>query len=199
MSAQTCVSATWRSEMPSKWQKLGKQKICEDLLGGPMRHFPCSSYLSINCFVVHEFNLDMLPVLAASPRKGPGYPSLPESCQNHEVLHHSIQLKPAACKKLLKRSEKIWKGLVTKATNHEKPFIFRGFSTFASTWTISAARSESLKIYLHGAIHSFQKMWWTKPHFIASERHFSKRCHGLPFFLQARGTIEEEKVDTSLW
>ena len=145
--------------MPRKWQKLGKQKICEDLLGGPMRHFPCSSYLSINCLVFHEFNLDMPPVLAKTPR-GPGYPSLPESCQNHEVLHHSIQLKPAACKKLLKRSEKIWKALVTKATNHEKP-CFRGFSTFASTWTISAARSESLKIYLRTEQHSFQKMWWT--------------------------------------
>lgn len=46
--------------------------------------------------------------LFRGPRKisrGPGYPSLPESCQNHEVLHHSIQLKPAACKKLLKRSK----------------------------------------------------------------------------------------------
>lgn len=190
--------------MPRKWQKLGKQNICEDLLGGPMRHFPCSSYLSINCLVFHEFNLDMPPVLAKTPR-GPGYPSLPESCQNHEVLHHSIQLKPAACKKLLKRSEKIWKALVTKATNHEKP-CFRGFSTFASTWTISAARSESLKIYLRTEQHSFQKN--DKNLEVSSHPSDISRsaamvshsfCRATWQRIPKGGTMEEEKVDTSLW
>ena len=111
-------------------------------------HFPCSSYLSKSTVSWSTKNLPWTWVSKSS--RVLSKPRSSSSFNSAKACRHVRN-----CSKDLKRSEK---GL--SQSNKSWKAIFRGFSKFASTWTISAARSESLKIYLHGATF-IQKMWWT--------------------------------------